>query len=41
MIDTFKPLYVTKEALGYEDRAYPYSWTHGKAEGQWRGEQTD
>ncbi len=41
MIDTFRPLYVTQDALSVEDRRYPYSWTHGQERGQWRGEQTD
>ena len=26
MLDTFRPLYVTKEALEYVDEAYPFSW---------------
>jgi homogentisate 1,2-dioxygenase len=26
MIDTFRPLHVVKQAHGYEDRAYMYSW---------------
>jgi homogentisate 1,2-dioxygenase len=41
MIDTFRPLYTTQAALKIEDPAYPYSWTHGRADGRWRGEQTD
>jgi homogentisate 1,2-dioxygenase len=26
MVDTFKPLLVTKQALEYDDPSYPYSW---------------
>lgn len=26
MMDTFRPLQVTKAALEFEDRNYPYSW---------------
>jgi homogentisate 1,2-dioxygenase len=26
MIDTFRPLYLTKQALAYKDEQYPYSW---------------
>jgi homogentisate 1,2-dioxygenase len=26
MIDTFKPLYLTKQALEFKDEGYPYSW---------------
>ncbi|MGK7391332.1 MAG: homogentisate 1,2-dioxygenase [Candidatus Cyclobacteriaceae bacterium M2_1C_046] len=28
MVDTFKPLYLTKEALQYVDKDYPMSWTN-------------
>jgi homogentisate 1,2-dioxygenase len=31
MVDTFRPLYLTRAALGIEDPNYTYSWTHGKA----------
>ena len=41
MVDTFKPLYITQEALTIEDPNYPYSWTHGGNRGRWRAEQTD
>jgi homogentisate 1,2-dioxygenase len=41
MVDTFKPLYITQDALGFEDPRYAYSWTHGGDRQQWRGEQTD
>lgn len=26
MLDTFHPLYVTKDAMAYDDKSYPYSW---------------
>jgi homogentisate 1,2-dioxygenase len=26
MVDTFRPLYLTREALGIEDEKYTYSW---------------
>ncbi len=28
MVDTFRPLYMTKAALGIEDESYTYSWIH-------------
>nr|MBA3470979.1 homogentisate 1,2-dioxygenase [Herpetosiphonaceae bacterium] len=28
MVDTFRPLYMTKAALGIEDESYTYSWVH-------------
>ena len=28
MVDTFRPLRVTKQALALEDSDYPYSWIH-------------
>jgi len=28
MVDTFKPLFLTEEALIYVDENYPYSWNH-------------
>ncbi len=27
MIDTFRPLHLTKDAEGFEDKGYPMSWT--------------
>ncbi|MEP0009405.1 MAG: homogentisate 1,2-dioxygenase, partial [Balneola sp.] len=30
MIDTFKPMYVTEEAMRLDDPSYPYSWLEGK-----------
>jgi homogentisate 1,2-dioxygenase len=27
MIDTFRPLFLTEEALNYIDEKYPMSWT--------------
>jgi homogentisate 1,2-dioxygenase len=41
MVDTFKPLYITREALKLEDPGYAYSWTHGGNRERWRAEQTD
>jgi homogentisate 1,2-dioxygenase len=26
MVDTFKPLYLTRQAMAWHDAAYPYSW---------------
>jgi homogentisate 1,2-dioxygenase len=26
MVDTFAPLYTTKQALAFDDPSYPYSW---------------
>lgn len=31
MVDTFRPLAITRAALEVEDPNYTYSWTHGKA----------
>lgn len=31
MIDTFKPLYITEDALPFLDKNYPMSWTDGPA----------
>jgi homogentisate 1,2-dioxygenase len=28
MLDTFRPLQVTTDALEFVDEAYPMSWTH-------------
>jgi homogentisate 1,2-dioxygenase len=28
MIDTFRPLWLTRSALEFEDQNYPYSWSH-------------
>jgi homogentisate 1,2-dioxygenase len=36
MLDTFHPLYVTKEAEPYDDKSYPYSWL--EPEGKFTGE---
>lgn len=33
MIDTFRPLYVTEDALPYLDEKYPMSWTENNNEG--------
>lgn len=30
MIDTFKPLYMTEEAMRLDDPSYPYSWLEGR-----------
>jgi homogentisate 1,2-dioxygenase len=29
MLDTFKPLLLTKQALELDDAGYPFSWAHG------------
>ncbi len=29
MVDTFRPLHLTKQALALDDAAYPYSWSDG------------
>jgi homogentisate 1,2-dioxygenase len=41
MVDTFKPLYITQDALAVEDARYAYSWTHNGDRAAWRAEQTD
>ena len=41
MVDTFKPLHTTRDALVVEDARYAYSWTHNGDPQAWRGEQTD
>jgi homogentisate 1,2-dioxygenase len=30
MVDTFRPLYLTKEALGFEEPKYAFSWVDHK-----------
>jgi homogentisate 1,2-dioxygenase len=41
MVDTFRPLKTTREALQYEDPAYTYSWIDRGSTSEWQAEQTD
>jgi homogentisate 1,2-dioxygenase len=41
MVDTFRPLRITRTAGAYEDGAYAYSWTDRAQLDRWRSEQTD
>jgi homogentisate 1,2-dioxygenase len=41
MVDTFRPLRVARDASGYEDPAYVYSWAGGEQRQAWHAEQTD
>jgi homogentisate 1,2-dioxygenase len=41
MIDTFKPLYITEEAVPYMDHNYPMSWNEHGGGNTFKGEQLD
>jgi homogentisate 1,2-dioxygenase len=41
MIDTFKPLYITEEAVPYLDHNYPMSWNEPGNSNDFKGEQLD